>query len=354
MNLDHLQEVIQEYTKAPPTSIDGSMVTLTYASTLLKLRKQLHSILTNTFHERFADLASVVTDYKPYAILAKHLATHNEIESEDIRKFLTSQQIVACTLSLQQQLGPEIESKDFQEACDLQIAASDVSTQLSEICTKCVEMFAPNMCALVGPEISAILITHAGGLKQLSQIPSCNIKTFGSNKSALLGFSSRNIGNHQGIIYTSELVQQTDPEYRDSIFRNLADKVALCCRVDASKGNPDGSFGEKSLFEIKEKLDKKINNFTPKYVRPIPPPEIVSKKTRGGRQARARKKKFGLNEELEKRQKVAFGVGGQFGEQGEVYGVAAFQKLVKEKPKTDEPFQKMIEKKLKQLDEKRK
>lgn len=354
MNLEELQNVIDQYRKTPPKSIDGAMITLKYASNLLQQRKQLHSIIANQFHDRFPDLSLVVSEYKAYAVLAKHLATHDEIESEEITKVLTPHQLVACTLSLKQKLGAPIESQEFQELCDLQIAASDISIELSDICSKCVEMFAPNMCAIVGPEISAILITHAGGLKQLAAVPACDIKTFGSNKQALLGFSSRSLGNHQGIIYTSELVQQTDPEYRDEIFRDLSGKVSLCARVDACQSYQDGSFGSKKLFEIKEKHEKKVNNFTPKYIRPIPVPETVAKKSRGGRQARARKKKFGLNEELEKRQKVAFGIGGQFGELGEQYGVTAFQTLKKEKPKTDEPFQKMIEKKLKKLDESRK
>jgi len=44
------------------------------------------------------------------------------------------------------------------------------------------------------------------------------------------------------------------------------------------------------------KVDKKLNNNTIKYIRPLPVPGNQNKKVRGGRQARAMKKKFGMSE----------------------------------------------------------
>ena len=354
IGLEELESIIQENEDKNPESLEIAIFVMNKASNLLQQRKQLHSCICNFFHDRFPDLSSIVSDYNSYAILAKYLSNHDSLEDDEIKEYITQQQVVAVTLALAQQLGPPFESSDFNEACDLQVKCTEISSKLSMICSRCVEKFAPNMCALVGPEITAILITYAGGLDKLSLCPACNIKTFGSNKSALLGFSSRSTGNHQGIIYTSEIVQQTDPQYRDSVFRDLSGKVALCAKVDAGHALTDGSFGKKEKFKIQEKVEKKMDNKTPKYIKPLPVPDLVSTKTRGGRQARANKKKFGLTEELKNRQKVAFGVGGQFSEVGEQYGVTAFQKIKKITPKSDEPFQRKIEKKLQALEKSRK
>lgn len=38
-----------------------------------------------------------------------------------------------------------------------------------------MSFIAPNLCALIGSDISARLMGLAGGLKKLSEIPACNI-----------------------------------------------------------------------------------------------------------------------------------------------------------------------------------
>ena len=351
INLDELNNLIsQKDSNEDSDSINLAMLTLQKTSSLMHIRKELHSIISNYFHERFPDLASIVPDFTSYAILAKYLSNNSDINNEDIKSLLSQQQIVAVTLSLNQKLGEPFSSPIFDETCDFQIFCGTISNSLTQICSRCVEKFAPNMCALVGTEISALLITTAGGLDKLAMMPACNVQVLGTEKTALLGFSSKYNDSHKGFIYSTDIIQQADPQYRDMLNRKLSSKVTLCARVDNSKSKQDGSFGEKEKIELFQKMDKISNNTTPKYIRPLPVPDLVSTKTRGGREARAKKKKFGMSEELRKRQKVAFGVGGQFGEDGEQYGITAFQPLKKSAPKTDEPYQKLIEKKLQALE----
>ena len=99
-----------------------------------------------------------------------------------------------------------------------------------------------------------------------------------------------------------------------------------------------------------ERLDKRMNNTTPKVVRPLPVPGLEKKVNRGGRQKRAMKKKFGMGEELTARNKVVFGVGGQYDELGEQYGITALRGFRKQAAAVDAPFQKKIDKKLKAME----
>ena len=350
INLDELNDLISKNESPEKDTINLAMITLQKTSSLMQARKELHAVISNFFHERFPDLASIVSDFSSYAILAKYLSKNNDINNDEIKSLLTQQQIVAVTLSLSQELGEPFSSPIFDEVCDFQIMCGNISSSLTQICSRCVEKFAPNMCALVGTEVSALLIATAGGLDKLAMMPACNVQVLGTEKTALLGFSSRYNDSHKGFIYSTDIIQKSDPQYRDMLNRKLSSKVTLCARVDNSKSKQDGSFGEKEKTELFQKMDKISNNTTPKYIRPLPVPDLVSTKSRGGREARAKKKKFGMSDELKKRQKVAFGVGGQFGEDGEQFGVAAFQPLKKAAPKTDEPYQKLIEKKLQALE----
>ena len=350
MNLESLKTIIQQFQNAEPTEIDVAILTIQKVSQLYRQRKKLHQVLCAAFSSRFPDLKLLVPDFENYARVAKFLANHDKIEDTEISRFLTQQQIVSLSLGLTTNLGPEITNPAFFAACDLQISASEISSALSSISATVVSRFAPNLCSLIGSEKAAYLISFAGGLQQLARTPACNIKMFGSKKVGLQGFSSRSTNNHQGILYNCEIVQETTPEFRDSVFRELANKVALVSRVDASCNSSDGSYGERVKMELTKRLDKKMNNKTPKYIRPLPVPGLENKKTRGGRQKRANKKKFGIGEELTNRQKVAFGIGGQFDELGVQFGKTALESFRKTKANVDKAFQQKIDKKLKAMD----
>ena len=86
----------------------------------------------------------------------------------------------------------------------------------------------------------------------------------------------------------------------------------------------------------------------------MPIPGENKKKVRGGRQARALKKKFGMGEALRKRNKIAFGIDGQFDDTGMPLGIDAVTGYRKSSASIDEPYQKKIEKKLAAFDSKHK
>jgi U4/U6 small nuclear ribonucleoprotein PRP31 len=302
------------------------------------------------FSWRFHDLVALVPDFETYAHVALFLSTGSHLSlPSDLADLLTQQQTIALTLALSTGLGPEVTDTSFAAACELQIASSVVSRQLLQIATSAVSHVVPNLCRLVGSDLAAVLISFCGGVKALSQIPGCNLRAIGANKGALLGFSSRASDQHRGILYYCDLVRDAPPDFRDSVFRDLTNKVALASRVDAASAYTDGSFGQRTRDAIIERLDKKMNDSTPKVVRPLPVPGLDRKAARGGRQKRANKKKFGIGDELKRRNRVAFGLGGQFDDFGQQFGAAALEGFRKKKPAVDAPFQRKIDSKLKHL-----
>ena len=355
IDIDSIKSAIDEYADKECNDVDVAIQTLRKSAMLFKQRKKLHKVLCSAFSRRFPDLKLLVSDFHIYARAAKHLATNNTIDNSDFKEMLTQQQVVSLSLGLSGELGPVINSKAFFDACDLQIELHKLSNELNKITSNVIRKFAPNLCALIGPEKTAELVSFTGGVKQLAMTPACNIKMLGNKKVGMQGFSSRSTKNYQGVLYYCDIVQETTPEFRDATFRELANKVALVARIDSSGCYSDGNYGAKIKTELKERIDKKLNNKTPKYIRPLPIPGLDDKKpSRGGRQKRANKLKFGLGEELTNRQKVAFGVGGQFDELGEQFGKTALESFRKKKSKVDTAFQQKIDKKLKAIEKSRK
>lgn len=351
MGLQSLQELINATTEI--TTIDIAVEAIQQSSQLYKIRKKLHKSLTTAFLTRCPDLEVIVPDFEIFAKLALHLSLHDNLPPE-LTETLTQQQLLAVNLGLGETLGPRIEDPSFRAACELQIESAAIDKQLHAIAVEASAKFAPNLCNLVGSDITAMLICYAGGLKKLSQIPGCNIKMLGSKKTELMGYSSRSTKNYQGVLYNAEIVRTTPPEQRDAVFRDLANKVALVSRVDAAEQSRDGGYGDAIREKIAKRLESQMNNTTPKVVRPLPIPGMERKDNRGGRRKRAMKKKFGMGEELKARNKVVFGVGGQFDESGEQFGVTAIEGFRRKVSAVDAPFQKKIDRKIKQAEKLRK
>jgi U4/U6 small nuclear ribonucleoprotein PRP31 len=348
MRLDTLHSIVTDLSSQPPT-VDLAVTAIHHSSSLLTHRKRLHKALVHSFSPRFPDLASLIPDYEVYARAASHFSRTTLPDDPDLLALLTPQQIVALNLALSARLGPAVDDPAFDAACALQIEASELTSRLSALAASAVSQFSPNVCALVGPALAAVVISLAGGLRALSVTPGCNVKAIGAKKGALLGFSIRGSKNHEGILFESAVVREAPPELRDAVFRDLANKVALASRIDAAGEYADGSYGERTREEIVRRLDKKLVNATAKVVRPLAVPGLEKKTARGGRQKRANKKKFGMGEELRRRSRVAFGLDGQFDEVGEQFGAAALDGFRRRHAAVDAPFQMKIDKKVRNL-----
>jgi U4/U6 small nuclear ribonucleoprotein PRP31 len=69
-----------------------------------------------------------------------------------------------------------------------------------------MQIVAPNLCQLVGSAIASKLISAAGGLDKLANMPACNVQVIGGQRAAQVGFSLME-RNHTGIFGQMELVK---------------------------------------------------------------------------------------------------------------------------------------------------
>ena len=76
---------------------------------------------------------------------------------------------------------------------------------------------APNLSVIVGASTAAKLMGLAGGLINLTKMPSCNILLLGTYRKVLEGFSSTTAMPHAGAIFHSKIVQDCPPV---SLFLN--------------------------------------------------------------------------------------------------------------------------------------
>ncbi len=69
-----------------------------------------------------------------------------------------------------------------------------------------MQVVAPNLCQFVGSSIASKLISAAGGIDKLANMPACNVQVLGGQRAAQVGFALLE-RNHTGIFGQMDLVK---------------------------------------------------------------------------------------------------------------------------------------------------
>jgi nucleolar protein 56 len=109
---------------------------------------------------------------------------------------------------------------------------------------------APNLSALAGPVLTARLVSRAGSLKRLAEMPSSVIQVMGAEKSLFKHLHGKAPSPKHGIIYRHPAILGTPKKLRGRMARTLAAKLAIAARLDY---NGSGLFPE-----LKSALDRRI------------------------------------------------------------------------------------------------
>lgn len=273
----------------------------------------IHQFIKDVYSKRFPELESLVPIALEYIGTVQTLG--NDImertkNNEALQEILTPATIMVVSVTASTTQGtilPEQELNSIMEACEMAIDLNENKMKIFEYVESRMTFIAPNLTILVGASTAAKLMGTAGGLTNLSKMPSCNIAVLGSQKRTLSGFSSTNILPHTGFIYHCEIAQKMPPDMRRKTARILSAKVALVARVDACHEYVDGSMGDKFRAEVDQKTDKMTEPPPVKFSKPLPAPIEQSKKKRGGRRARKMKERLGLSELRKQANRLNFG-----------------------------------------------
>ncbi len=117
---------------------------------------------------------------------------------------------------------------------------------------------APNLSSLAGPVLAARLISRAGGLKHLSDLPSSAIQVMGAEKSLFKHLKGNAPSPKHGLIYRHPSVSGAPKRLRGKVARAFAGKLAIAARLDFYGGGPSTDLKaslDKRLAEIRE-IDK--------------------------------------------------------------------------------------------------
>ncbi|XP_064645196.1 U4/U6 small nuclear ribonucleoprotein Prp31-like [Lineus longissimus] len=272
----------------------------------------IHKFTRDKYSKRFPELESLVSTPLEYMKTVRELQNYidNSKNNEILQEILRPATIMVVSVTASTTQGTVLNPEELNivlEACDMAIELNEFKQKIFEYVESKMSYIAPNLSIIVGASTAAKIMGLAGGLTNLSKMPSCNILVLGSQRNRVTGFSSTQNMPHMGYIYYSELVQKTPSEFRKKACRLISAKCALASRVDACHESLDGAVGDTFLADIEGKLDKLQEPPPVKTVKPLPAPIDVAKKKRGGRRARKMKERLGITEMRKQANRMNFG-----------------------------------------------
>lgn len=91
---------------------------------------------------------------------------------------------------------------------------------------------APNLSALLGPDLAARLISHAGGLERLARLPASTVQVLGAERAFFEHLRGRGSSPRHGLLFLHPKVQSARRPERGKLARALAGKTSIAARLD--------------------------------------------------------------------------------------------------------------------------
>ncbi|BAF09925.2 Os02g0730100 [Oryza sativa Japonica Group] len=134
------------------------------------------------------------------------------------------------------------------------------------------------------------------------------MQLLGAKKKNLSGFSTAASQFRVGYLEQTEVFQSTIPSLRTHACRIISAKSTLAARIDSIRGDPTGKAGHSLLEEICKKTEKLQELPPAKILKPLPVPDCMPKKKRGGCRLRKMKERYAQTDMMKLANRMQFGV----------------------------------------------
>jgi nucleolar protein 56 len=124
-----------------------------------------------------------------------------------------------------------------RELARLYQATAQTHAGLEQAIEKLVPLATPNLSALLGPLLTARLLSQAGGLARLARLPSSTIQVLGAERAFFEHLRGRAPPPRHGLLFLHPDIQSAPRKMRGKLARAMAGKVAIAARLDQA-GTP--------------------------------------------------------------------------------------------------------------------
>lgn len=134
------------------------------------------------------------------------------------------------------------------------ISLSDYRKSLATYLRNKMGNIAPNLACLIGEQVAARLIAHAGSLTNLAKYPASTVQILGAEKALFRALKTRGNTPKYGLIFHSTFIGRAGTKNKGRISRYLANKCSIASRIDCFAEYPTTVFGEHLKQQVEDRL----------------------------------------------------------------------------------------------------
>ena len=277
----------------------------------------VHRHLCQSYGARYGELEQLVQSPVDYARIVRLLGNFEEDavglreKEKELQAFLPHPVVLTITVTATTSAGRRLTEAEWErvvEASDTLLSLHRHRCTLVAYMESRMALIAPNLSALVDSTVAAHLLSVAGSLRRLSEIPACNLQVLGTKKQRQTALSSIAQDLHVGVIGQCEVMRSCPSALRRRAVRLLAGKVTLACRMDEFEEDRTGERGRQLRREVEAKIDKWQEPPPSSLTKALPVPLAQSnKRRRGGKRYRKERERSQLSELHKAKHRMAFG-----------------------------------------------
>jgi len=149
---------------------------------------------------------------------------------------------------------------------------------------------APNLSALIGEQVGARLIAHAGSLTSLAKYPASTVQILGAEKALFRALKTKGPTPKYGLIFHSSFISRAKQSNKGRISRYLANKCSLASRIDCFSETATNIFGKKLNAQVEERLEFYKSGKAPRKNQDVMSEAVAAADTEATEIRRAKKK----------------------------------------------------------------
>lgn len=209
----------------------------------------------------FPELIKVVPDNIQYARtvgVVKDKSNLTEESLPELNAVLMDEQKAKDVLdAARSSMGTDVSSVDL---INIELFASRVvrlaeyRANLHSYLTSKMNAVAPNLAALIGDQVGARLISHAGSLTSLAKYPASTVQILGAEKALFRALKTKGKTPKYGLLYHSTYIGRAKTKNKGRISRYLANKCSIASRMDCFSDIATNVFGRKLREQVEERL----------------------------------------------------------------------------------------------------
>ncbi|XP_017796228.1 PREDICTED: nucleolar protein 56 [Habropoda laboriosa] len=209
----------------------------------------------------FPELVKIVPENYMYAKVAQLIKNRKELTDEKLEALenvvMDSAKARAIIDASKSSMGMDISPVDLlniEMFAARVIALADYRKQLAEYLKSKMAGVAPNLATLIGDQVGARLIAHAGSLTNLAKYPASTVQILGAEKALFRALKTKGNTPKYGLLFHSTFIGRAGTKNKGRISRYLANKCSIASRIDCFTDIPTNVFGEKLRQQVEDRL----------------------------------------------------------------------------------------------------